>query len=71
MLLYSVAKFGDHRHSCSEDIMAFDHQSKYPSMLSGRRYCEKRDIMVLVSHVISQDHVTNGSSNFMWRSRSR
>ena len=45
--------------------------SHYPAKFCGHRRIGIGDIMVLVCHVISNDHVIRGSSNFMGRSLSR
>ena len=37
-------------------------------MFCGHRYCVSGDIMVLVCHVISQDHMTKEWGNIMGRS---
>ena len=37
--------------------------SHTPATFGSRRCCGRGDIMVLVSHVISQDHITKGSNN--------
>ena len=35
--------------------------SHHPTKFRGRSHCDSGDIMVLVFHVISQDHVIGGS----------
>ena len=45
--------------------------SHYPAKFCGHRRIGIGDIMVFVCHVISNDHVIRGSSNFMGRSLSR
>ena len=45
--------------------------SYHPANFGGHRQCGSRDIMVLVCHVISQDHLINGSSDFVGRSTSK
>ena len=37
----------------------------------GHRYCHIGDIMLLVCHVILQDHMIEGLSNFMGKTPSR
>ena len=39
--------------------------SHHPAKLCGHRYCVSGDIIVLVDHVISQEHVTKGWDNIM------
>ena len=45
--------------------------SYHPANFGGHRQCGSGDIMVLVCHVISQDHLINGSSDFVRRSTSK
>ena len=42
-----------------------------PAKFGGHRQCSSGDIIVLVFHVISQDHAIKGSCDFMGRSQSR
>ena len=44
--------------------------SHHPAKFCGQRYCGSGDIMVIVSHVILQDHVAEGWSSIMGRSPS-
>ena len=39
-----------------------------PAKFGGDKHCGRGDIMILICHVISQDHVTLGSCDFMGRS---
>ena len=39
--------------------------SHHPTKFHGHRHCGSGDKMVLVCHVISQDHVIKGSFDFM------
>ena len=43
----------------------------HPAKIGGHRRCCIGEIMVLVCHVISQDHVTKELSKFMGRSPSK
>ena len=45
--------------------------SYHPANFGGHRQCGSGDIMVLVCHVISQDHLINGSYDFVGRSTSK
>ena len=45
--------------------------SQYPGKFSGHRHCDSGDIMALVCHMTSQDHVIEVSSDFMGRSPGR
>ena len=45
--------------------------SDRPAKLGGDRYCDSEDIMILVCHVILEDHITKESCDFMDRSPSR
>ena len=42
-----------------------------PAKFGGHRHCVSRDIMVLVCHMILQDHITKGILNIMGRTPSR
>ena len=42
-----------------------------PAKFAGHRHCSCGDIIVLVFHVISQDHAIKGSCDFMGRSQLR
>ena len=43
----------------------------HPAKFSCHRHSDMGDIMALVYHVTSQDHVIKGSCDFMSRSKSR
>ena len=45
--------------------------SQHPPKLGGHTHCGCEDIMVLVGHVISQDHVIKGTCDFTGRRLSR
>ena len=45
--------------------------SHHPVKFTGYRHCGSRDLIVLVCHVILQDHVIKGLRDFMGRSTSR
>ena len=47
--------------------MIYHHYAKF----GGHRYCSSRDIMILVCHVIKQDHIIKGSGDYYIRSPSR
>ena len=38
---------------------------QYPDNFGSRRHCASRDTIFLIYHVILQDHVIKGSSDFM------
>ena len=78
---HNPAKFCDHKHHGSGDIMVlvlscdlvkpYDHPPSHtPATFCGHRHHVRGDIVVLVCHVISQGHMTKGSSNIMNRSPS-
>ena len=41
--------------------------SQQLATFGGQRHCDSGDIMILVCHVISQDHVIKGSYDFFWQ----
>ena len=43
----------------------------HPAKFDSHRYCSSGDMMILVCHVILQDHVIKGACDFMDRSPSR
>ena len=45
--------------------------SHHPTKFGGHRHCDGGDIIILVCHVISQDHVMKPSCDFMSKSPSR
>ena len=45
--------------------------SHHPAKFSGHRHSGGGDVMVLVCHVISQDHLIKKSSDFMGRTPTR
>ena len=45
--------------------------SYHSAKFGGHQHCGSGDIVVLVCHVILQDHMINGSCDFMSRSPSR
>ena len=46
-------------------------ESNRPARFGYHRHCGSGDILVLVYHVILQDHVTKGSTDFTHRNSSR
>ena len=57
--------------SVSNPKKAHPDVSHHPTKFVGHRHCDSGDIMVLVSHVISQDHVTKWLCDVIGMSQTR
>ena len=72
MLCHYLVKISDHTYCGSRDIFLDIYLAKPRAYRAGWLYQQKplkvsssEDMIVLVCHVILQDHVTTGPSNFM------
>ena len=70
MVFDCLTTLQDHVIKTVNDFMV-KNASSYVTTFGGHRHCDSRDIIALVCHVISPDHVIKGSCDFMGRSSSR
>ena len=71
MVSHTPAMFGGHRYGSGDMVLVCHVISHHSAKFGGYRHCGSGNIMVLVSHMISQDHVIKEACDFMGRSPSR